>query len=66
MPGAGRMAKPAENFKNLQESLSGFRSGNPRVKIFDDVSQGSKAGAHSLWFSVGAWRTFFARSQIVE
>ena len=62
MPRAGRMAKPAENFK----SLSGFRSGNPRVKIFDDVSQGSKAGAHSLWLSVGAWRTFFARSQIVE
>ena len=60
---AERLAKLAEFFKRSSEKLVPvFGSGNPCVKIFDDVSQGSKGGVHSLWFSVGAWRAFCARS----
>ena len=52
--------------KSSEKLVPVFRSCNPRVKIFDDVSQGSKGGVHSLWFSVGAWCAFCSCSQIVK
>ena len=51
---AGTVAKPAEFLKKSPEKLVPvFGSGNPCVKIFDDVSQGSKGGVHSLWSECG-------------
>ena len=40
----GRMTKPAEIIKKSPGNF-GFRNGNPCVKIFGDVSQGSEVGA---------------------
>ena len=48
--------------KSSENLVPVFRSWNPRVKIFNDVSQ----GVQSLRFSVGAWRAFCSRSQIVK
>ena len=70
--GSGRkdIARPAEFFRKSPEKIvpvfSGFRSGNPCVKIVDDVSQGSQVGVLSLQFSVGVWCAFCVRSQIVK
>ena len=64
---AGRVARCAEfSKKSSRKLVPVFRSGNPRVVIFDDVSPGSKGGVHSLWFSVGAWCAFCSCSQIVK
>ena len=64
---AGRVAKFAEFLKKSSEKLVPvFRSGNPCVKIVDDVSQGSQVGVLSLQFSVEVWCAFCACSQIVK
>ena len=39
--------------KSSEKLVPVFRSCNPRVKIFGDVSQGSKGVVHSLWSECG-------------